>query len=81
MVFAPVGEGWAELECEPEPEPEAPKITVVVEAQKPKPIVNGKAPVVEQLHIEQVPKTGVPLKKRKAPFARFTAYVSAFLGL
>lgn len=29
----------------------------------------------------QIPKDAVPKKKRKAPFARFTAYISAFLGL
>ncbi|KAI0791482.1 beta-glucosidase 1B [Irpex lacteus] len=65
----------------PTAEAEAPKPAVVVEAAKPKPISNGKAPVVEQLHIEQAQKGAAPLKKRKAPFARFTAYVSAFLGL
>ncbi|KAI0089448.1 beta-glucosidase 1B [Irpex rosettiformis] len=70
------------------PESETPKAAttnVIVEAAKPKPIVatsvTGKSPVVERLHIEQVSRDGAPKKKRKAPFARFTAYVSAFLGL
>ncbi|KAI0342472.1 beta-glucosidase 1B [Trametopsis cervina] len=61
-------------------EVEAPK--PVIQALKPTPVSspNGKT-VVEQVHIERVPKSGGPTKKRKAPFARFTAYVSAFLGL
>lgn len=31
--------------------------------------------------VPQDPKTAAPKKSRKAPFARFTAYISAFLGL
>lgn len=39
--------------------------------------INGRSPSVRV----NIPGDAAPKKKRKAPFARFTAYISAFLGL